>query len=323
MLITALLCIFGFTACAGGSHTPSTDKSETTVNSEILIVYFSCTGTTEKIADHIIENTGGTRYRIQPEAPYTEEDLKYYSGGRADREQADPAARPAISGNVENMERYKTVFLGYPIWHGQAPKIIYTFLESYDFSDKTIVPFCTSHSSGIGSSDTNLHSLAPAAEWKAGKRFGSGASKESVNEWIDGFGLTTETKEANMQIYITAGDTRLTATLEDNSATAALKERLKTAPVTIDMSDYGGFEKVGDFGFNLPASDEQVTTQACDFVLYRGNRLVIFYGSNTWSYTRLGKITGVTPDELKTILGNGNVTVTLSAVNVAALNLKR
>ncbi len=121
--------------------------------------------------------------------------------------------------------------------------------------------------------------------------------------------------DSAMQFYFTIGNTRLAATLEDNAATAALKEKLKTAPLTITMSDYGGFEKVGSFGFDLPTSNEQITTQPCDFVLYQGNQLVIFYGSNSWSYTPLGKITGTTPEQLKNVLGSGNVSVTLSLSN--------
>lgn len=207
ILATVLMLVLGLSACtnkptSGGTntppsgtqtpddtHTPPTDKDEITMNSEILVVYFSCTNTTETIADYVIEKTGGTRYQIQPKVPYTEADLKYYTNGRADQEQSDPNARPEIDGKVENMDKFKTVFIGYPIWHGQAPKIIYTFLESYDFSGKTLIPFCTSHSSGIGSSDTNLHSLAPNAEWKSGKRFAGNASKDSVNEWVDSMNI--------------------------------------------------------------------------------------------------------------------------------------
>lgn len=172
-----------------GTIPSNPDKGETTVNSEILVVYFSCTGTTKTIADYIMEITGGKSYRIQPKVPYTEADLKYYTNCRADKEQADSTARPEIDGTVADMAKYKTVFIGYPIWHGQAPKIIYTFLESYDFSGKTIIPFCTSQSSGIGSSDTLLHSLAPTAEWKQGRRFASGTSKDVIGTWIDGLNL--------------------------------------------------------------------------------------------------------------------------------------
>lgn len=94
-----------------------------------------------------------------PEEPYTEANLAYYTVGRADQEQDDPSARPAINGGVEDISQYDTVLLGYPIWHGQAPRIISTFLESYDFAGKTIISFCTSHSSGVGSSADNLHDL--------------------------------------------------------------------------------------------------------------------------------------------------------------------
>ena len=88
------------------------------------------------------------------------------------------------------MEVYDTVVLGYPIWHGQAPRIISTFLESYDFSGKTIVPFCTSHSSGIGSSASDLHSLCPdSVKWLDGKRFGGGTSKEEIEGWLRGIGI--------------------------------------------------------------------------------------------------------------------------------------
>ena len=160
------------------------------MNTKTLVVYFSCTGTTEPLAEYAAESLGADLYEIIPEEPYTEEDLAYYTNGRADKEQNDPSVRPAISGSVENMEVYDTVVLGYPIWHGQAPRIISTFLESYDFSGKTIVPFCTSHSSGIGSSASDLHSLCPdSVKWLDGKRFGGGTSKEEIEGWLRGIGI--------------------------------------------------------------------------------------------------------------------------------------
>ena len=123
----------------------STDNKE----NKILIAYFSCTGTTEDMAHKIADKTGADIYGIAAAVPYTEEDLKYYTDCRADKEQADPNARPAIANSISNMEQYDTIFLGYPIWHGQAPKIIYTFLESYDFSGKTIITFNTHGGSGF------------------------------------------------------------------------------------------------------------------------------------------------------------------------------
>jgi flavodoxin len=159
--------------------------------SNILVAYFSATGTTERIAGYIAGQTGADLYRITPETPYTQEDLDYgNSSARAATEQNDTTARPAISGLADGMENYGTVFIGYPIWFGQAPKIISTFLESYDFGGKTIVPFCTSGSSGIGSSDTDLHGLvSDSVNWMPGERFPSDTTEESIKEWIDGLGI--------------------------------------------------------------------------------------------------------------------------------------
>ena len=142
------------------------------------------------MAEHIASVTESGMYRIEPEEPYTSADLNYNnSSSRANREQNDPSARPAIAGSLENLSDYDIVFLGYPIWWGKAPKIIFTFLESYDFAGKTIVPFCTSHSSGIGSSDTDLHALAAQATWMQGRRFGGNASESDVREWIESLNL--------------------------------------------------------------------------------------------------------------------------------------
>ena len=184
-VLLIVMALFGLTACGGNSNTKPTVGNA----NKVLVAYFSCTNTTEAIAEHIQTETKGTLYEIVPEVPYTADDLKYYTNGRADKEQGDLSVRPAINGSVENIEKYDIVFLGYPIWHGQAPRIISTFLESYDFSGKTIVPFCTSHSSGIGSSDTDLHSLAPNAEWVSGKRFSSGTSRSAVADWIESLDL--------------------------------------------------------------------------------------------------------------------------------------
>ena len=168
----------------------SAEQEEADVSTKTLVVYFSCTGTTELVAEYVTEILGADSYEIVPENPYTEADLAYYTNGRADQEQNDPDVRPGISGGVENMDEYDTIILGYPIWHGQAPRIISTFLESYDFSGKTIIPFCTSHSSGIGSSASNLHTLcSESTEWLDGKRFAAGVSKESVQNWIGEIGI--------------------------------------------------------------------------------------------------------------------------------------
>jgi len=117
-----------------------------------------------------------------------------------------------------------------------------------------------------------------------------------------------EINHMNIQI----GDTVLTATLVENSSVAALKEALAESPITINMGDYGSMEKVGSLGMGLPRNDEQITTEAGDMILYQGNAFVIYYAPNSWNFTRLGKINNVTAKELREILGDGEVTITLS-----------
>jgi hypothetical protein len=126
----------------------------------------------------------------------------------------------------------------------------------------------------------------------------------ALSAGIDGKG----TEILNIQV----GSHSLTATLENNSSVAALRKMLAAGPVTIDMRDFGGFEKVGGLGVRLPQNDKRMTTQSGDLILYQGNQFVIFYAPNTWSYTRLGKINDISERELRNILGRGNVTVTLS-----------
>ena len=171
----------------------STKEQEAEMGTRTLVAYFSCTGTTQPLAEYAAEILGADLYEIVAEDPYTEADLAYYTGGRADQEQNDPSARPGIIGGVENMDEYDTIILGYPIWHGQAPRIISTFLESYDFSGKVIIPFCTSHSSGVGSSASNLHSLCPESTlWFDGERFASGTSREEIEEWINNINISNQ-----------------------------------------------------------------------------------------------------------------------------------
>lgn len=155
---------------SGGSGTETSGGADTT---KILVAYFSCTNNTKQRAEALQSRLNADVYRIVPAVAYTAADLNYNTDCRANREQNNPSARPEISGRLENVSQYDVIYLGYPIWWSQAPKIIYTFLESYNFEGVTIIPFCTSGSSGMGSSATNLHASAPNAIWKTGCRVSS------------------------------------------------------------------------------------------------------------------------------------------------------
>lgn len=157
---------------------------------KILVAYFSATDTTKGVAEHIANGLNADIYEIVPEEPYTDADLDYNdNNSRTTIEMNDPDARPAISGSVENMEQYDIVFIGYPIWWGEAPRIVSTFVESYDFSGKTIVPFCTSGGSDIGSSATSLEQLTNGAAWLDGRRLNGSDSQDTVMEWVNSLDL--------------------------------------------------------------------------------------------------------------------------------------
>lgn len=168
---------------------PETEVPETQ-GSKVLVAYFSATGTTKGVAEHIANGLQADIYEIVPEEPYTDADLDYSdNNSRSTIEMNDASSRPAISGSVENMEQYDVVFIGYPIWWGEAPRIVSTFVESYDFAGKTIVPFCTSGGSGVGSSATNLEQLTSGATWMEGRRLGGGDSQDTIMEWVNGLDL--------------------------------------------------------------------------------------------------------------------------------------
>lgn len=165
-------------------------ESTAASGNKVLVAYFSATHTTQGVAEKIADGLNADLYEIVPEQPYTDADLNYNdNNSRSTLEMADASVRPAISGSVENMDQYDVVFIGYPIWWGEAPRILSTFVESYDFSGKTIVPFCTSGGSGIGSSASNLEQLTSGAVWLSGQRLKSSDSEETIMEWVNGLGL--------------------------------------------------------------------------------------------------------------------------------------
>lgn len=169
-------------------------KNQSEDNNDILVAYFSRTGTTKQIAEHIIDLTGADSFEIEAAVPYTDEDIQYSNSScRANKEQNDKSVRPEIAGTIENIDQYDTIFVGYPIWWSQEPRIIDTFLESYDFSDKTVIPFCTSHSSGMSTSESNIKNLGVEyGELLFGRRFSADSTKDDVSEWIDTLNIRKE-----------------------------------------------------------------------------------------------------------------------------------
>ena len=164
---------------------PAAEEEETETEKGILVVYFSATGTTKGIAEKIASVTGGNLYEITAAEEYTEADLNYNdSNSRTTHEQDDPSVRPEISSETISLDGYSTVYIGYPIWWGEEPRIMDTFVESCSFDGITMIPFCTSGSSGIGRSGKNLADNAGSGNWLEGRRFDGGASEEEISSWI-------------------------------------------------------------------------------------------------------------------------------------------
>ena len=154
--------------------------------SRTLVAYFSASGVTAKMASKLAEGIGADLFEIVPEVPYTKEDLNWMNKkSRSSVEMNDRSCRPAIRTRVDNMEQYDVVFVGFPVWWYREPSIIDTFMEAYDFSGKTIIPFATSGMSGIGDSGMNMQELAKGAKVLPGMRFKNSASSGELKKWAE------------------------------------------------------------------------------------------------------------------------------------------
>ena len=214
-LLLAALMILSLAACGNKANntpaqTPSDDTPsestpaqtpDDTANGEtdnatsggkVLVVYYSASGNTKRVAEDIAEAADGDLFEITPAEPYTSDDLNWTnSDSRVSREHDDESLRdvPLTTTEVENWDDYDTVFIGYPIWWGIAAWPVDTFVKNNDFTGKTVIPFATSSSSGMGQSGTLLSEMAGTGDWQDGQRFSSGTSQSDVADWVSGLGL--------------------------------------------------------------------------------------------------------------------------------------
>lgn len=206
-VVLSCLLMFCLVACSSGGSgsTSSADTSSSSVSSasdetsatteesstdlgNVLVVYYSATGNTERVANSIAEATGGDLFEIEPTEPYTDDDLNWNDeSSRVSREYEDESLRdvPLVNTTVDGWDDYDTVFIGYPIWWGIAAWPVDGFVEANDFSEKTVIPFATSASSGMGQSGELLADLAGTGDWQDGMRFSSGAGDDEVQEWVE------------------------------------------------------------------------------------------------------------------------------------------
>ena len=187
MVFTMVLSLTAFAGTNSNGTAKKQENETQNTTEEILVAYFSATGTTKSVAERIAAVTGGDLYEILAADPYTEDDLNYNdSSSRSTSEQNDKDARPEIGSEDISLEGYTTVYLGFPIWWGEEPRILDTFVEKYSFEGITVIPFCTSGGSGIGRSGPNMEELAGSGTWLDGERFSGNVSEADLQSWIDG-----------------------------------------------------------------------------------------------------------------------------------------
>lgn len=191
-LLLAIVFVFSLSACTTSENNgtdaagqPEAEQAGQSDSAKTAVVFFSATGTTAEAANLIAEETSADLFEIVPQEAYTSEDLNYTDDNcRANQEMANAAARPAIKNDLSKVAEYEVIYLGYPIWHGTAPRIIQTFLENYDLSNATVYTFCTSGGSGIEQSIQDLKDSYPDINIADGKRL-NGATEAEIREWID------------------------------------------------------------------------------------------------------------------------------------------
>lgn len=299
------------------------------VSAKTLVVYYSYTGNCQEIVESLTAQTEADVMRIEPKDKTQKYEANNYAIGtqllnaiKANPDDADsyPAIDPV---SITDLSAYQNIIIVTPLWWSQMAAIMQTYLfnNASKMADKHVALIVSSHSSGINGVVKDAKRLIPNAVWM-GDALWINASKHAnranmIKDWLPklDFAVTQTDME---KIYITIGGLTHSATLVNNSATQTLIEKLKDGSVTVTLNSSGGFEIWGALGFSLPTSNEQVNAQPGDVILYNGSNICMFFGSNSWSYTRLGRIDGLSESELRTFLkaGESNISVTLSLTNI-------
>ena len=319
MLLAAML----LTCCSSESDV----KAETTQTSanmgKTLIVYYSYTNKCHEIATTLSSQIEADVVRIEP----SEKGLKYEANNYALGTQLlnaiksnpnDASSYPAIDPVNVNLDDYQNIIIVTPLWWSQMAAIMQTYLfnNSAQMAGKTVGLIVSSHSSGISGVVADAQRLLPNVTW-AGNALWINASNHGnrvslIENWLPT--QTFQTSNTMTQLYITIGGVTKTATLVSNSSKEALVAQLQQGNITYEAHDYGNFEKVGALGYTFPENNEQINTEPGDLILYQGSNLCIYYDTNSWNFTRIGKLDNMTQAEIKTWVnaGGDNVSVTLS-----------
>lgn len=291
----SIAAIVAFSGCGGTPSSGAADRSGEAAGSasgadssipvsdgDALVVYFSATGTTERIAGLIADATGADTFRIEPQEPYTVDDLAYNdSDSRVSLERESGDTVPLVSTEVPGWDSYDIVYFGFPIWWGEAAWPINGFVAANDFTGKTVVPFCISGGSSIGNAGEQLAEMAGSGDWLEGARFDSDATADDVASWIAKNGVGSERKGDDSmnarRISVQSGGHTMVYELNDGSAADSLYEML---PLRADVEDYSDNEKIFYPEQTLNTSDSPLARGGTGTLAYYEpwDDVVFFYG---------------------------------------------
>ena len=302
-------------------------KAEVPANAgKTLVVYYSYTGNCRKIVNSLRSQITADVLEIQPAEKGQRYEANNYALGTQllNAIKANPnsaSSYPAIDPVTTSLTDYQNIIIVTPLWWSQMAAIMQTYLFNYgpQMAGKHVGLIVSSASSGISQVVADAKRLVPDATWMGDALWINNSNRSNaaslIENWLKKMNFA-ENSNTMDNIYITIGGQTQSITLVDNAATRALVQKL---PVTVTLNSSGGFEIWGPLGFSLPSSNQQITAQPGDVVLYNGSNICLFYDSNSWSYTRLGKIDGLSESQLRTFLkaGESNISVTLAQTSGA------
>ena len=290
-----------------------------------LVVYYSYTNNCHEIVTSLTSQIQADVMRIEPADKTQKYEANGYAIGTAllnaiKAAPNDAASYPAIDPvSITDLSSYQNIIIVTPLWWSQMAAIMQTYLFNYgaQMAGKHVALIVSSHSSGISGVVADAERLVKNVTWM-GDALWINASNHSnraslIENWLQTLNFAEKQTTMNKMYFTIEGQTQQ-VTLVENAATQELVSKLQQAPITVTLSSSGGFEIWGALGFSLTTSNEQINAQPGDVILYNGSNICIFYGTNSWSYTRLGKIDGLSENELRTFLkaGENNISVTLS-----------
>lgn len=309
-------------------------QAQTTGEAKSLVVYYSYTGNSRQIVESLQSQISCDVVEVTPAEKGLNYEANNYAIGSAlisaiRNNPGSESSYPGIDDLSVDFTKYSTIIIACPLWWSQmgAPMQTFLFKNGAQMAGKNIALIVSSASSGISGVESDAKRLVPDGKFAKSLWINSDnhAGRASlISTWLNEINYNSLVAESSnaMKMNLTIGGVTHTATLVENTSTQALVAQLQKGSITYEAHDYGNFEKVGALGFSFPENNENITTEPGDLILYLGSNLCIYYDSNNWDFTRIGKLDNMTQAEIKSWVnaGGSNVSVTLSYGGASGIN---